>query len=338
MMKHAIFALLLASGVLSAASCAPLCTSSADGSEGDITDAEAFRRKLATSPEAAEQLFSGETGAADPVLRRTAFRTLLKGEKAESVLEKALTDPDPVIRARAVYELFARKGNESVPFLKQAVNDKDPLVAKMVLDCAKGLSDSGRSAEVLTLMAKKSPVPEIRKEALRITDFPYYRETKLLRDDPTHDQEVIVVKEVPLPLDGWSFRADPLADAHHKGWMAPGFDDSKWRKLKIGIWESQGYNGYDGIAWYRIRFTMPPQGEAAGAEICFGAVDESAWVWLNGKYVGQHDIGVVGWNKPFELDITNEVKWDGENILVVRVEDTATAGGIWKPVVIHCVK
>jgi len=325
MMKHAIFALLLASGVLSAAG-------------GNVEDAESFRQKILTSPEAAEKLFSGKTGTADPVLRRTAFRTLLKGEKAESVLEKALTDPDPVIRARVVYELFVRKGNGSVPFLKQAVNDKDPQVAKMVLDCAKGLTDPGRSTELLKLIAAKSPVPKIRKEALRITDFPYYRETKLLRDNPTHDQEVIVVKEVPLPPDGWSFRADPLADAHHKGWMDPGFDDSKWRKLKIGWWEQQGYNGYDGIAWYRIRFTMPPKGEAAGAEIHFGAVDESAWVWLNGKYVGQHDIGVVGWNRPFELDITNEVKWDGENILVVRVEDTSTAGGIWKPVVIQCVK
>ena len=243
-----------------------------------------------------------------------------------------------MIRARAVYELFARKGNESVPFLKKAMADKDPQVAKMVLDCAKGLTDSVRSAELLKLIAAKSPVPEVRKEALRITDFPYYRETQLLRDNPTRDQEVIVVGEVPLPLEGWSFRADPLADGHHKGWMNPDFDDSKWKKQKIGWWEQQGYNGYDGIAWYRIRFTMPPQGEAVGAEIGFGAVDESAWVWLNGKYVGQHDIGVVGWNRPFDLDITNEVNWGGENILVVRVEDTAAAGGIWKPVVVHCVK
>ena len=325
MMKRTIFALLLASGVLSAAG-------------EDVEDKESYRQEILTSPETAEQLLFDEDSATDPVLRRTAFRTLLKGKKADSVLEKALTDPDPVIRSRAVYEMFARKGNESVPFLKQAASDKDPQVAKMVLNCAKELPDPARSAEVLKLIAAKNPVPEIRKEAIRITDFPYFRETKLLRDNPTRDQEVIVVNEIPLPLEGWSFRTDPLADAHHKGWMNPDFDDSKWRKLKIGAWEPQGYNGYDGIAWYRIRFTMPPQGEAAGAEISFGAVDESAWVWLNGKYVGQHDVGVIGWNRPFDLDITNEVKWDGENILVVRVEDTVAAGGIWKPVVVHCVK
>lgn len=336
-MRHTIFALLLASGVLAANSCAPLRTSP-EGDSGGETEAESFRKKLVTSQEAARQLFYDENKTADPVLRRTAFRTLLKGNEAGRILEQALTDPDPVIRARTVYELFSRKGNESVPFLKQAAADKDPQVAKMALDCAKGLTDSARSAEVLTLMAKKCPVPEIRKEALRITDFPYYRETKLLRDNPTRDQEVVVVNEIPLPMEGWSFRTDPLADAHHKGWFEAGFDDSKWRKLKIGSWESQGYNGYDGIAWYRIRFTMPPQGEAAGAEISFGAVDESAWVWLNGKYAGQHDIGLTGWDKPFDLDITNEVKWDGENILVVRVEDTVSAGGIWKPVVIRCVK
>ena len=73
-------------------------------------------------------------------------------------------------------------------------------------------------------------------------------------------------------------------------------------------------------------------------EIHFGAVDESAWVWLNGKYAGQHDVGPAGWDRPFDLDITNEVKWGGENQLTVRVEDTKAVGGIWKPVKINIVK
>ena len=73
-------------------------------------------------------------------------------------------------------------------------------------------------------------------------------------------------------------------------------------------------------------------------EIHFGAVDEAAWVWLNGKYIGQHDVGLAGWNKPFNLDITQEIQWGAENQLTVRVEDTAHAGGIWKPVSIEILK
>ena len=83
---------------------------------------------------------------------------------------------------------------------------------------------------------------------------------------------------------------------------------------------------------------MPPKSACNAVEIHFGAVDETAWVWLNGKFVGQHDVGTAGWDRPFDLNITDEINWGGENILVVRVEDTLGAGGIWKPVVINLVK
>ena len=160
----------------------------------------------------------------------------------------------------------------------------------------------------------------------------------LLRDNPTHDHEVVTIKSIPLAETGWKFRPDPMENGHHKGWFKPEFNDAKWKKLKIGFWEKQGYEGYDGIAWYRFRFTMPEKMDCNAVEIHFGAVDESAWVWLNGKYVGQHDIGPAGWDRPFDLDITNEVKWGGENQLTVRVEDTMAAGGIWKPVTINIVR
>ena len=67
-------------------------------------------------------------------------------------------------------------------------------------------------------------------------------------------------------------------------------------------------------------------------ELHFESVDECAWVWLNGVYIGQHDLGTSGWQTPFSLDITKEVKWDAENVIVVRILDTAGAGGIYKPV------
>ena len=37
------------------------------------------------------------------------------------------------------------------------------------------------------------------------------------------------------------------------------------------------------------------------------------------------------WNEPFEVDVSDAVKL-GANILVVRVEDGAGLGGIFKPV------
>ena len=55
-------------------------------------------------------------------------------------------------------------------------------------------------------------------------------------------------------------------------------------------------------------------------------------MWLNGTFVGQHAVGVSGWDKPFQLDVTDEVRWGKRNLLVVRVFDARMAGGIWKPI------
>ena len=160
-----------------------------------------------------------------------------------------------------------------------------------------------------------------------------------LKDNPTHDHEVEIVKSIALPLSGWKFKIDPMSDGHKKKVFETAYDDSSWKNIRIAAtWEEQGSKGYDGIAWYRIKFTMPPKSECSAVEIHFGAVDETAWVWLNGKYVGQHDVGIMGWDKPFDLNITDEINWGGENVLAVRVEDTVAAGGIWKPVVINLVK
>jgi hypothetical protein len=72
-----------------------------------------------------------------------------------------------------------------------------------------------------------------------------------------------------------------------------------------------------------------------GAELYFPLVDEEAWVWLNGSYVGQRAEGQDAWNKPFYLDITNEILWGKENILTVRVFDSDKAGGICKEPQLH---
>lgn len=275
---------------------------------------------------------------ADSIQRRAAFRLLLEGRNADTVLKSGIQDADTAIRRRSIYELFRKKGDGAFEQLKGAVREPDRQTAALLLGCAQRIKDKLKSRELITLISKQSPVREVRRAAVRIIDFPYYRKVALLRDNPTHDHEVITVKSIPLASAGWKFRPDPLENGHHKGWFKPEFNDAKWKSLQIGFWEKQGYDGYDGMGWYRFRFTMPAKIDCNAVEIHFGAVDESAWVWLNGKYAGQHDVGPAGWNRPFDLDITNEIKWGGENQLTVRVEDTVTAGGIWKPVQINILK
>ena len=77
--------------------------------------------------------------------------------------------------------------------------------------------------------------------------------------------------------------------------------------------------------------------------LCFGAVDWSARVWVNGRFVGEH----IGGYTPFELDLSRYVRpgkpatltvraWDAcdaDTLLGKQTEDWYThSGGIWQTV------
>jgi beta-galactosidase/beta-glucuronidase len=75
--------------------------------------------------------------------------------------------------------------------------------------------------------------------------------------------------------------------------------------------------------WYRRSFTSPKLTGGKRLLLHFGAVDWEAVVSVNGKEVGTHRGGY----DPFTFDITDAVKADGENELVVRVWDSSGANG-----------
>ncbi len=135
-----------------------------------------------------------------------------------------------------------------------------------------------------------------------------------------------------LPKEGWRFRLDPDDRGQSGRWYLPEFDDSGWRTISIGdFWESQGVN-YDGDAWYRRVIDAPELPPAKRAYLVFGAVDESARVYVNGEYVGGQDIGEAGWDKPFRVDVTGTILPGKPNAIAVFVQDTGRFGGIWKSV------
>jgi len=41
-------------------------------------------------------------------------------------------------------------------------------------------------------------------------------------------------------------------------WASPSFDDSQWPLLRIDkTWAAQGYKGYYGFSWYRLKLKLP---------------------------------------------------------------------------------
>ena len=70
-----------------------------------------------------------------------------------------------------------------------------------------------------------------------------------------------------------------------------------------------------GIAWYRKTFTLPPHAKKRQVSIEFDGVYMDSDVWLNGEHLGNHPYGFTS----FRYDLTPHLKWDGRNVLAVRV-------------------
>jgi hypothetical protein len=102
-----------------------------------------------------------------------------------------------------------------------------------------------------------------------------------------------------LTLDGpWKF---------HTGddvrWAVPAFDDRSWTTQSLrapasandgdqGIthfapgWEAQGYNGYTGFAWYRLRVAAPSSVNDELAILGPAMADSAYQIYVNGQLVG----------------------------------------------------
>lgn len=129
--------------------------------------------------------------------------------------------------------------------------------------------------------------------------------------------------------DGWLFiKSDSTAMS------APGFDDSRWRRLDLPHdWSIEGRlsptlnscTGYlpGGIAWYRKHFTV--NDSLPVHYIYFEGVYNRSEVYLNGHLLGKRPNGYVS----FYYDMTPYLNKDGENVLAVRVDHSREADSRW---------
>jgi DUF1680 family protein len=127
--------------------------------------------------------------------------------------------------------------------------------------------------------------------------------------------------------DQWKFQTGDNYD-----FAKPEFDDASWKLIKVDtFWEKQGYENYDGIAWYRAHVVIPSSLKEKNTTVqalhlSLGPIDDGDETFINGEKVG----GMWGWNTnrsyivPFNL-----IRWDKENIIAIRVNDTAGNGGIY---------
>jgi len=110
-------------------------------------------------------------------------------------------------------------------------------------------------------------------------------------------------------------------------WADPALDDAKWDRIAVPArWEEAGWEGLDGVAWYRTSFTLTDAEASGGARLGLGAIDDSDVAWVNGREVGRT---VLAWNRPRLYEVPASALRAGRNVVAVRVEDTGGGGGMW---------
>jgi beta-galactosidase len=106
------------------------------------------------------------------------------------------------------------------------------------------------------------------------------------------------------------------------GVEAVDFHDRSWPEVDV----PHTWNAADGtsaaprrgVGWYRLRFHAPPETGHARAYLRFSGVSIVSTVWVNGRELGTH----WGANSAFCYDVTDALRSDTDNVLVVRADTT----------------
>ncbi len=151
-----------------------------------------------------------------------------------------------------------------------------------------------------------------------------------------HDPEKTDLPELP---EKWNLRLDPDERGIEEEWYGTESPCDEWTDIRVPAWYHQAGAGmYQGYAWYHVSFELPA-GLDEAILINFGAVDEQAWVYVNGELVGENSVESTG-RHPGELYVLaftaiagpDLIRPGERNHLVVRVHNHAGAGGIYQPV------
>ncbi|NOX65186.1 MAG: hypothetical protein GXO85_05140, partial [Chlorobi bacterium] len=148
--------------------------------------------------------------------------------------------------------------------------------------------------------------------------------------------------------NSWKFNTGDNLD-----YAKPDFDDTYWKNIDVNNrWEDQGYKKLDGFAWYRITVAIPSSlkknSELKDSLIFnFGKINDFDQFFFNGELIGENAHNVKHGTKVTDSykDADNSlwyadrryslpsddslIKWDGENVIAIRVFDLGASGGLY---------
>lgn len=141
----------------------------------------------------------------------------------------------------------------------------------------------------------------------------------------------------------WQYLADPSNIGLADNWAHGGATTFSWAPVTIPNTFNPTLTpaaDLGSVGWYRIAFKGPPAANDRGWQLSFEQVRRVAQVWLNGRYLGQHDDPYVPFSFP-----ARSLRPGALNQLIVRVdnrllpghvpEDWWNYGGIVRPVTLE---
>jgi beta-galactosidase len=119
----------------------------------------------------------------------------------------------------------------------------------------------------------------------------------------------------------WLFEQDDWVGLNNAS--QPDWNDKNWQKIRLPhSWNMddtfdpvRGY--YRGFSWYRKHFGIDEKLSGKMIYLRFGAIYTHAEIFVNGIYFGPFDTGYT----PIEIEITDALKWNEENLIAVRVNN-----------------
>jgi sialate O-acetylesterase len=117
-------------------------------------------------------------------------------------------------------------------------------------------------------------------------------------------------------------------------WTSPRFNDSSWETIKVpSPWEDQGFNGYNGYAFYRKKITIPSLYKGRMLYLNMGYIDDVDEVYVNGHKIGSTGTFPPDYSTAYNAErvyyIPEEyISFDVPNLIAVKVYDSYDRGGI----------
>lgn len=128
----------------------------------------------------------------------------------------------------------------------------------------------------------------------------------------------------------WKFNIGDKA-----AWAGTSVNDEGWEEIYVpSKWEDEGFNGYNGFAWYRKKFNGAElRQKGQGVNLFLGYIDDVDEVYVNGRKIGGSGSFPPKYHTSYDafrnyyID-PSIINFNGMNVIAVRVYDAGIEGGI----------